>query len=153
MQCDPSASLVLLGECLAVRTSHFHALILGIYQLMMICTLTTFWPVWNTDSLQSVEPKCPFNFNDTRLEQDTVQMTLHSECVCWSVQLLMISLFWNLVISSSSSLKFSLNTCEILSAHCLMFPSWNGLALKDTELLSWKSSNQFSNSWQFISIQ
>jgi len=66
MQCDPSASLVLLGECLAVPTSHFYALILGIYQLMMICTLTKIWPVWNTDSLQSVEPKCPFNFNDTR---------------------------------------------------------------------------------------
>jgi len=45
MQCDPSASLVLLGECLAVPTSHFYALILGIYQLMVICTLTKIWPV------------------------------------------------------------------------------------------------------------
>jgi hypothetical protein len=101
---------------------------------MMICTWTKIWPVWNTDSLQSVEAKCPFNFNDTRLEQDTVQMTLHSQCVCWSLQLLVISLFWNLVISRSSSPKFSLNTCEIIAAHCLMSPSWNGLALKDTEL-------------------
>jgi len=124
------ASLVLLRECMAFLTSHSHALILGIYQLMMICTLTKIWPVWNTASLQSVEPKCPFNFNDTCLEQDTMQMT----CIGWSLQLLVISLFWNLVISSSSSLKFSLNTGEIIAAHCLMSPSWNGLALKDTEL-------------------
>jgi hypothetical protein len=101
---------------------------------MMICTLTKIWHVWNTDSLQSVEPKCPFNFNDTHSEHDTVQMTLHSKCVCWSLQLLVISLFWNLVISSSSSLKFSLNTGEIIAAHCLMSPSWNRLALKDIEL-------------------
>lgn len=59
MQCDSSASLVLLGQCLAVPTSHSHALILGIYQLMMICTLTKIWTVLSTDSLQSVEPKCP----------------------------------------------------------------------------------------------
>jgi len=39
MQCDCSSSLVLLGECLAVPTSHSHALILGIYQLMMIYIL------------------------------------------------------------------------------------------------------------------
>ena len=134
MQCGSLAGLVLLGECMAVPISHSDSLILGIYQLMMICILTKIWPVWNTDSLHSVEPKCPFNFNDTRLEQNTVQMTLHSKCVCWSVHLLVISVFWNLVISSSSSLKFSLNTGEIFAAHCLMSPLWNGLALKDTEL-------------------
>jgi hypothetical protein len=135
MQCDCSVSLVFLGERLAVPTSHSHALIFNIYQLMIICTLTIIWPAWNCDSLQSVEPKCPFNFNDTCLEQDTMQITLHSKCVCWSLQLLVISLFWNLVISSSSSLKFSLNVGEIIAARSLISPSWNGLALKDTEEL------------------
>ena len=134
MQCGSLASLVLLRECMAVPTSHSHTLILGIYQLMMICILTRIWPLWNIDSLQSIEPKCPFNFNDTHLEQDTVQITLHSKCVGWSLQLLVISLFWNLVIWSSSSLKFFLNTGEIFATHCLMSPLWNGLALKDIEL-------------------
>ena len=134
MQCDSLAGLVLLGECMAVPTSHSHALILGIYQLMRICILTKIWPVWNIDSLHSVEPKCPFYINDTRLEQDTVQMTLHSKRFGWSVHLLVISVFWNLVIWSSSSLKFSLNTDEIFAAHCLMSTLWNGLALKDNEL-------------------
>ena len=58
MQCDSSASLILLGESLAVPTSHSRALIVGVHQLMMTCTLTDIWTVWNPDSLQSVEPKC-----------------------------------------------------------------------------------------------